>query len=78
MTYLSTLLICSSHRAGTPKPGGWADRQVAQLPARYGQRWVETDWLPDVIRRQVVRVGVAPAPRIKVMVGEEGFEPSTF
>ena len=41
-------------------PGGWADPQVAQLAARYGQRWVETDWLADVIRRHGLRARLRP------------------
>jgi len=37
--------------------GGWTgDRQaITDLAASYGQRWVETDWLADVIRRHGLR-----------------------
>jgi quercetin dioxygenase-like cupin family protein len=38
-------------------PGGWGNRQaMLEVTARYGESWVETDWLPDVIRRHCLRV----------------------
>jgi hypothetical protein len=38
-------------------PGAWTGdpRALAELAAGYGQRWVETDWLADVIRRHGLR-----------------------
>ena len=38
-------------------PGGWAsDRKaLSELAARYGQRWVQTEWLSDVISRFKLR-----------------------
>lgn len=60
-------------------PGGWGNRPaMLELSAHYGESWVDTDWLPDVIRRHGLRVGAAPEPRIRAVAGEEGFERSTF
>jgi quercetin dioxygenase-like cupin family protein len=38
-------------------PGGWTgDRKaLTELAATYGQRWVDTDWLADVITRHGLR-----------------------
>lgn len=38
-------------------PGGWTGdtRPITDLAASYGQRWVETEWLADVIRRHGLR-----------------------
>jgi quercetin dioxygenase-like cupin family protein len=38
-------------------PGQWVGdrRALVELAASYGQRWVETEWLPDVIRRYGLR-----------------------
>ena len=38
-------------------PNQWAGdrRALVELAARYGQRWVETEWLADVIRKYGLR-----------------------
>jgi len=37
-------------------PGGWTPRPaLTDLAASYGQHWVETDWLADVITRHSLR-----------------------
>jgi quercetin dioxygenase-like cupin family protein len=37
-------------------PGGWAPRPaLTELAASYGQRWVKTDWVADVIKRHGLR-----------------------
>jgi quercetin dioxygenase-like cupin family protein len=40
----------------TTLPGGWSNREaISKLAAGYGQRFVETEWLADVIRRHGLR-----------------------
>ena len=37
-------------------PGAWTNRPaVTELAARYGQRFVETEWLADVVKRHKLR-----------------------
>ncbi len=37
-------------------PGGWSNRrELVDLAASYGQRYVETDWVADVIKRHRLR-----------------------
>ena len=54
LEYITPAAYVKFFEEAAAMPGGWAKEDlkvVSDLAARYGQRWVQAEWLPDVIAR---------------------------